>query len=180
MILELNARPESRPARLRRRHVRARCNVCCSSNGCRRFTKRCSTHIGRSCKSLKPHRHAGSRSGGRVRVAITRDCQVWFATDRITPENLPAAIRERVSRGAERRVYIKADYARTIWRRRAGIGECTFGGVSNLNFKSQQQTGEKPCECAHGQSNNASTENQESRRKRRREHGPILTKNRVD
>jgi biopolymer transport protein TolR len=42
-------------------------------------------------------------------VAITRDGNVWLATDRIKLENLPTAIQERVSRGAERRVYIKAD-----------------------------------------------------------------------
>jgi len=42
-------------------------------------------------------------------VAITRDGNVWLAGDRIQLENLPAAIRERVSRGAERKVYIKAD-----------------------------------------------------------------------
>lgn len=42
-------------------------------------------------------------------VAITRNGEIWFATDQITPENLPAAIRDRVRTGAERRVYIKAD-----------------------------------------------------------------------
>jgi biopolymer transport protein TolR len=42
-------------------------------------------------------------------VAITRNGQIWFATDQITPENLPAAILDRVRTGAERRVYIKAD-----------------------------------------------------------------------
>jgi biopolymer transport protein ExbD/biopolymer transport protein TolR len=42
-------------------------------------------------------------------VAITRDGQVWFDADRISPENLPAAIRQRVRRGAEQKVYIRAD-----------------------------------------------------------------------
>jgi biopolymer transport protein TolR len=42
-------------------------------------------------------------------VAITRDGNVWLVADQVQLENLPAAIRERVSRGAERRVYIKAD-----------------------------------------------------------------------
>jgi biopolymer transport protein TolR len=43
-------------------------------------------------------------------VAITRDGQVWFDRDRITGDkDLSAAIRDRVSRGAERKVYIRAD-----------------------------------------------------------------------
>jgi biopolymer transport protein TolR len=42
-------------------------------------------------------------------VAITRDGQLWLATDQITPENLTAAIRERVGQGAERKVYIRTD-----------------------------------------------------------------------
>ena len=42
-------------------------------------------------------------------VAITRNGQIWLATDQITPENSPAAILDRVRTGAERRVYIKAD-----------------------------------------------------------------------
>jgi biopolymer transport protein TolR len=42
-------------------------------------------------------------------VAITRDGNVWFGRELVTFENLPVAIRERVSKGAERRVYIRAD-----------------------------------------------------------------------
>jgi biopolymer transport protein ExbD/biopolymer transport protein TolR len=42
-------------------------------------------------------------------VAITRDGKVWFDGDQVTFENLPGAIRQRASTGAERRVYIRAD-----------------------------------------------------------------------
>lgn len=42
-------------------------------------------------------------------VAITRDGQVWFDRDRISLEDLPATIRERVKQGAEPKVYIRAD-----------------------------------------------------------------------
>ena len=42
-------------------------------------------------------------------VAVERNGRIWLDTDQITPEQLPAKIRERLSRGAERRVYIKAD-----------------------------------------------------------------------
>jgi biopolymer transport protein TolR len=60
-------------------------------------------------KVSSPTEMRGADREDALVVAITRDGQVWFATDRITAENLPAAIRERVLRGAERRVYIKAD-----------------------------------------------------------------------
>ena len=42
-------------------------------------------------------------------VAVERDGRVWFNTDQVTPDQLPAKLRERVSRGAERKVYIRAD-----------------------------------------------------------------------
>jgi biopolymer transport protein ExbD/biopolymer transport protein TolR len=51
----------------------------------------------------------GAERQDALLVAITRDGQVWFDRDRIMAENLPAAIRERVSRGDERKVYLRAD-----------------------------------------------------------------------
>jgi biopolymer transport protein TolR len=42
-------------------------------------------------------------------VAVMRDGKVFFGTDRIKPWNLPVKIRDSVSHGAERKVYIKAD-----------------------------------------------------------------------
>lgn len=42
-------------------------------------------------------------------VAVERDGRVWFGSDRINPEHLPNAIRERLQHGAERKVYIRAD-----------------------------------------------------------------------
>ncbi len=42
-------------------------------------------------------------------VAILRDDKVFFRKDRVTPDQLPAKIRESVNQGAEKKVYIKAD-----------------------------------------------------------------------
>jgi biopolymer transport protein TolR len=42
-------------------------------------------------------------------VAITRDGNVWFGSNHVTLENLPVVIQQRVSQGAERTVYIRAD-----------------------------------------------------------------------
>jgi biopolymer transport protein TolR len=67
-------------------------------------------------------------------VAIMRDGKVFFRADRITIEEVPARIREGVSRGAERKVYIKAD-ARAKY---ASVVEVLDGvhdaGIENIGF----------------------------------------------
>lgn len=67
-------------------------------------------------------------------VAITRDGQVWFGTDRIAPENLPAAIHERVSRGAERKVYIRADMRARYRGVSQVLGNVRAAGIENVAF----------------------------------------------
>lgn len=42
-------------------------------------------------------------------IGIERDGKVFFRTDRTSPEDLPVKIREALRRGAENKVYIKAD-----------------------------------------------------------------------
>jgi biopolymer transport protein TolR len=42
-------------------------------------------------------------------IAVTRDGRVFFRTECVRPEQLPAKIRDSVSHGAEKRVYIRAD-----------------------------------------------------------------------
>jgi biopolymer transport protein TolR len=67
-------------------------------------------------------------------VAITRDGQVWFDRDRITAENLPAAIRERVSLGAERRVYIRADMRARYGLVVRVLGSVRAAGIEKVAF----------------------------------------------
>ena len=38
-------------------------------------------------------------------VAVQRDGKIWFDSDMMTPDKLPAAIRERMRHGAERSLY---------------------------------------------------------------------------
>ena len=59
-------------------------------------------------KVSNPRDMRGADREDSLAVAITGG-SVWLVGDRIKLENLPAAIQERVSRGAEERVYIKAD-----------------------------------------------------------------------
>jgi len=42
-------------------------------------------------------------------VAIFRDGSVYFDNDRVNARDLPARLRERISHGAETKVYLKAD-----------------------------------------------------------------------
>jgi biopolymer transport protein ExbD len=44
-----------------------------------------------------------------VVVGITRDERIYFGTEQVTADELPAKIREQFSHGGERKVYIRAD-----------------------------------------------------------------------
>ncbi len=44
-----------------------------------------------------------------MEVAVTRDGQIYYGTDRVTLDYVPDAIRKSISQGAERKVYIRAD-----------------------------------------------------------------------
>jgi biopolymer transport protein TolR len=67
-------------------------------------------------------------------VAVQRDGKIWFDTAQIMPEELPAKIRERLSRGAERRVYIRAD-ARSKYGLVLEVWQCVRStGIENIVF----------------------------------------------
>ncbi|HKT88586.1 MAG TPA: biopolymer transporter ExbD [Candidatus Sulfotelmatobacter sp.] len=61
---------------------------------------------------------AASREDALI-VAVQRDGKIFFGHDQLIPNQLPARIREAVSQGAERKVYIRAD-ARAKY---AAVGE---------------------------------------------------------
>src|ERR1700722_3534518 len=50
-----------------------------------------------------------SNRGDALLVAVERDGRVWLGSYPINPSELPSRIREAVSQGAERKVYIRAD-----------------------------------------------------------------------
>ncbi|MGD0508783.1 MAG: biopolymer transporter ExbD [Terriglobales bacterium] len=67
-------------------------------------------------------------------VAITRDDRVFFRGERISPDQLPARIRESVNHGSENKVYIGADaHAKYEW-----VAEVLDGvrsaGVERIGF----------------------------------------------
>lgn len=86
-------------------------------------------------------RHAmpGAARDGAVVISIFRDGTIHLGDDQITSEELPAKIRERLSRGAERKVYIKADarvYYRTV---RDVLDAVRSAGVENIGLLADQR-----------------------------------------
>ena len=67
-------------------------------------------------------------------VAIQRDGHIWFDRDQITAEGLPAAIRRRVSNGAEPKVYIRADKRVNYGRVLQVLTSVRSAGVENVAF----------------------------------------------
>jgi biopolymer transport protein TolR len=67
-------------------------------------------------------------------VAVQRDGRIWFGTGQITPEQLPAAIRERVSRGAPSKVYIRADARAKYGTVLEVLDGVRSAGIENIGF----------------------------------------------
>ncbi len=67
-------------------------------------------------------------------VTIARDDQVFFRSDRVRPDQLPAKIRESIAQGAERKVYIRADLrAKYGWVAEV-LGNVRLAGVEKIGF----------------------------------------------
>jgi biopolymer transport protein TolR len=74
-----------------------------------------------------------------LEVAVTRDGKVYMGRDQITLDQLPTAIRDGVNRGAERKVYIRAD-----GRARYGVvtqvmESARSAGIENIAFLVDQR-----------------------------------------
>jgi len=60
-------------------------------------------------KSLHSVAMPGANRADALVIAIQRDGTIWFDDDKATSQNLPARLRERLNRGAERKVYLRVD-----------------------------------------------------------------------
>jgi len=67
---------------------------------------------------------AGTLREDMLLVAVTRDGLIWFDHDRTDPTKLSQSLRERLNRGSERKVYIRAD-----GRARYGVVVKALNGV---------------------------------------------------
>ncbi|PYX69433.1 MAG: hypothetical protein DMG72_20870 [Acidobacteria bacterium] len=72
-------------------------------------------------------------------VAIFRDGKVFFGRDLIMPDQLPFEIREAVSRGAERKVYIRAEARVRYGTVLQVLDGVRSAGVENVGFLVEQR-----------------------------------------
>ena len=73
-------------------------------------------------------------------VAITRDGNVYFGSEQVTFESLPVKIREHLSEGAERRVYIRADMRARYGGVARTLACVRAAGVERVAFMVDQRT----------------------------------------
>ena len=72
-------------------------------------------------------------------IMITRDGKVCLSFDRVQPEQLPSLIHERLTSGAERKVYLKVD-AMAKYRVVIGVlAEVRAAGVDKVAFMVEQR-----------------------------------------
>jgi len=77
-------------------------------------------------------------------VAIARDDKIFFRSELIMPDQLPAKIREAVSQGAERKVYIRTDArAKYSWVAEV-VDNVQSAGIEKIGFLVDQRPTPSP------------------------------------
>ncbi len=72
-------------------------------------------------------------------VAITRDGKIFFGTDQITPDQLTAKVKDRLSNKIDKRVFVKAD-ARTKYGNVVEVvDDVRAAGVDQLGLLTEQR-----------------------------------------
>jgi biopolymer transport protein ExbD len=69
-----------------------------------------------------------------LRVAVTRDGQLYFGNRRVSPEELPKQIRNGIRGGAENRAYISADARVKYGDVKIVLDQIRSAGVENVSF----------------------------------------------
>jgi len=67
-------------------------------------------------------------------VAVQRDGRVWLGNDRMSPDQLPTRIRQAVSHGAERKIYIRADARAKYGAIAEVLDSVRIAGIENIAF----------------------------------------------
>jgi biopolymer transport protein TolR len=73
-------------------------------------------------------------------IEISRDGKVFFRNEMVAPNELAARVEEGLSRGSERRVYIRADAHVGYGRVGTVLDEVRSSGVENIAFLVGQRT----------------------------------------
>jgi len=67
-------------------------------------------------------------------LAIARDGKVYFGADAVRPEQFPALIRDRLTAGAERKIYLKVDRGAKYGVVALVLDEVRSAGVEDIAF----------------------------------------------
>jgi biopolymer transport protein ExbD len=76
----------------------------------------------------------GANRDDAMIAAVTRDSRIYFGAEQVTSAELPAKIRGRLSRGSERRVYIKADALARYGTVKEVLKATQSAGVEQVSF----------------------------------------------
>jgi len=74
-----------------------------------------------------------------MEVAVTRDGSIWFGHERVRVDRLTQDIREELSRGSERKVYIRADKRARYGAVVQALNGVRSAGVENVAFLVDQK-----------------------------------------
>ncbi len=86
-------------------------------------------------------------------VAVFRDGTIFFNNDKLSADQLTRGIRERVSKGAERKVYIKADARAKVGSVSEVLDGIRASGIENIAFLVDQRKPVTPLPVAVGVAN---------------------------
>ena len=87
----------------------------------------------------------GANRGDAMIAAVTRDGRIYFGAEQITSaDDLPAKIRESISRGPERRVYITADARARYGIVKEVLQATQFAGWNRFPFFADDRTTHRP------------------------------------
>jgi biopolymer transport protein TolR len=74
-----------------------------------------------------------------IAISIMRDGKVFFRTDHVYPDELPAKIRQALQQGAERKVYIKADARAQYGSVKEALDAIRDASIENVAFLADQR-----------------------------------------
>ena len=72
-------------------------------------------------------------------VAVQKDGTIFFNDDKVAADQLTRGIRERVSKGAERKVYVKADARAKVGAVNEVLDGIRAAGIENVAFLVEQR-----------------------------------------
>jgi biopolymer transport protein ExbD len=73
-------------------------------------------------------------------VAITRDQRIYFGIDQVTTIQLAPKIREHIARGADRKVYVKADLRVRYGTVREVLDSVRSAGAKRIGILTDQRS----------------------------------------